>query len=193
MFYICTINLYDEGSYELMEYICKKYKKEIRIVFKDIDGPFCIIIELQYKEEVYNINKIIEYHKKNFKNKMWDNDSLRNLSDNEYYKIINEMVSSSDNKFQTSKVFIFYKSYGQTKDFILNEKFERLIKISLHFKLSYESEIYNWNYNFKKYCENDFDKFINYCFITYPKYDNIDLRKLYLQDKTLNGSLYIEH
>ena len=178
MFYIFTINLYEERSYELMEYICKKYKEEIRIVFNIIDGPLCIIIELQDKEEDYCGNKIFEYHKKNFKSKIWDNDSLRDLSDNEYYKIISEMVNSLDNEFQTSKVFIFYKSYGQTEDFILNEKFERLIKISLHFKLSYESEIYNWNYNFKRYCENDFDEFINYCFTSYPKYDNIDLRKL---------------
>lgn len=217
MFYICYIDLYDKGSYELMEYFCKFYKKEIRMVFYEFDSAINIVIELPDEDEIYSededsededsedeeefynvdyrLNKIIKYHSRNFKSDFWDQDSLYKLSDDEYYEIIEEMANGSDNKYQVPKIFIFYKSYGQTKDFVLNETFKRLIKMSLHFTSSEESKIREWNINFREYCENDFKEFVNYCFTSYPEYDNdnVDLKKLYLLDQTLNGLHQILH
>ena len=67
--------------------------------------------------------------------------------------------------------------------------------MSLHFTSSEESKIREWNINFREYCENDFKEFVNYCFTTYPEYDNdnVDLKKLYLLDQTLNGLHQILH
>ena len=200
MFYICYINLYNKGYYEIMEYFCKFYKKEIRLVFYEFDSSIGIIIELQNEdedsdEEDYRLNKLLKYHRHNFKSKFWDIDKFHKLSDDNYYEIIDEMADGPINEYQLPKIFIFYKSYGQTKDFILNETFKRLIKISLHFTSSEKSKIREWNINFREYCENDFEEFINYCFTTYPKYDNdnVDLKKLYLLDQTLNGLYQILH
>ena len=188
MFYICFIDLYDKGSYELMEYICKTYKKEIKIVYFNFDGPLCIIIELENK-----VDNLVEYHKKIFESKLWHGDTFCEVSEDEYYEIISEMTGDFENKYQDPKIFIFYKNYGQEKDFVLNEKFEKLIKISLNFKLSDISKIKEWNEIFKEYCENDFEEFINYCFITYSNYENIDLKKLYLLDRTLDDLHEIIH
>lgn len=229
MFYICYIDLYNKGYYELMEYFCKFYKEEIRIVFYEFDTAVGIVIDLPDEDEIYSedeysysedscsedscgededsddeeefysedyrLNKIIKYHSRNFKSDFWDRDSLYKLSDDEYYEIIEEMANGPDNKYQVPKIFIFYKSYGQSEDFILNETFKRLIKISLHFTSSEESKIREWNINFREYCENDFKEFVNYCFTTYPEYDNdnVDLKKLYLLDQTLNGLHQILH
>lgn len=217
MFYICYIDLYDKGSYDLMEYFCKFYEEEIRIVFYELDSAIGIIIELPDEDEIYSededsededsedeeefynvdyrLNKIIKYHSRNFKSDFWDQDSLYKLSDDEYYEIIDEMADGPINEYQLPKIFIFYKSYGQTKDFVLNETFKRLIKMSLHFTSSDESKIQEWNDNFREYCENDFKEFVNYCFTTYPEYDNdnVDLKKLYLLDQTLNGLHQILH
>lgn len=205
MFYICYIDLYNKGYYELMEYFCKFYKEEIRIVFYEFDTAVGIVIDLpdedefyseeEFYSEDYRLNKIIKYHSRNFKSDFWGQDYFNKISEDEYYEIIEEMANGSDNKYQVPKIFIFYKSYGQSEDFILNETFKRLIKISLHFTSSEESKIREWNINFREYCENDFKEFVNYCFTTYPEYDNdnVDLKKLYLLDQTLNGLHQILH
>ena len=216
MFYICYINLYNKGYYEIMEYFCKFYKKEIRLVFYEFDSSIGIIIELQNEDEIYSededsysededsdeeyysedhrLNKIIKYHSQNFKSNFWGHDNFNKLSEDEYYELIEEIVDGPDED-RLPKVFIFLKNAGQPKDFVLNETFKRLIKMSLHFTSSEESKIREWNINFREYCENDFKEFINYCFTTYPKYDNdnIDLKKLYLLDQTLNGLHQILH
>ena len=208
-----------------MEYFCKFYKKEIRMVFYEFDSALNIVIELPDEEENYSeysysededsdeeyysededsdeeyysedhrLNEIIKYHSQNFKSDFWDNDNFNKFSDDEYYELIEEIVDGPDED-QLPKVFIFLKNAGQPKDFVLNETFKRLIKISLHFTSSEESEIQEWNYNFREYCENDFKEFVNYCFTTYPEYDNdnVDLKKLYLLDQTLNGLHQILH
>ena len=220
MFYICYIDLYDKGSYELMEYFCKFYKKEIRIVFYEFDSAINIVIELpdeeenysedsysedsysededsdeEYYSEDYRLNEIIKFHSQNFKSNFWGHDNFNKFSDDEYYDLIGEIVDGPINEYQLPRVFIFLKNAGQPKDFILNETFKRLIKMSLHFTSSEESEIQEWNYNFREYCENDFKEFVNYCFTTYPEYDNdnVDLKKLYLLDQTLNGLHQILH
>ena len=214
MFYICYIDLYDKGSYELMEYLCKFYKEEIRIVFYEFDSALNIVIELPDEEENYSedeysedsysededsdeeyysedhqLNKIIKFHSQNFKSDFWGHDNFNKLSDDEYYELIEEIVDGPIDEYQLPKVFIFLKNAGQPKDFVLNETFKRLIKISLHFTSSEESKIREWNINFREYCENDFKEYVNYCFTTYPEYDNdnVDLKKLYLLDLTLNG------
>ena len=215
MFYICYIDLYDKGSYELMEYFCRFYKKEIRMVFYEFDSAINIVIELpdeeenysedsysededsdeEYYSEDYRLNKIIKYHSRNFKSNFWGRDSFDKLSEDEYYELIEEIVDGPINEYQLPKVFIFLKNGAQTEDFVLNETFKRLIKMSLHFTSSEESKIREWNINFREYCENDFKEFINYCFTTYPEYDNdnVDLKKLYLLDQTLNGLHQILH
>ena len=220
MFYICYIDLYDKGYYELLEYFCKFYKKEIRMVFYEFDSAINIVIELpdeeenysedeysedsysededsdeEYYSEDYRLNKIIKYHSQNFKSNFWSQPNFDKLSDDEYYDLIGEIVDGPINEYQLPKVFIFLKNGAQTEDFILNETFKRLIKMSLHFTSSEESEIQEWNYNFREYCENDFKEFVNYCFTTYPEYDNdnVDLKKLYLLDQTLNGLHQILH
>ena len=220
MFYICYIDLYNKGSYELMEYFCRFYKKEIRIVYNEFDSAINIVIELpdededysedsysedsysededsdeEYYSEDYRLNKIIKYHSQNFKSNFWGHDNFNKLSDDEYYEIIDEIANGSDNECHLPRNYIFYKSYGQSKDFVLNETFKRLIKMSLHFTSSDESEIQDWNDNFREYCENDFKEFVNYCYTTYPEYDNdnVDLKKLYLLDQTLNGLHQILH
>lgn len=214
MFYICYIDLYNKGSYELMEYFCKFYKKEIRIVFYEFDSAINIIIELpdeeenysedsysededsdeEYYSEDYRLNKIIKYHSQNFKSNFWGHDNFNKLSDDEYYELIEEIVDGPDED-RLPKVFIFLKNAGQPKDFTLNKIFKRLIKMSLHFTSSEESKIREWNINFREYCENDFKEFVNYCFTTYPEYDNdnVDLKKLYLLDQTLDGLHQILH
>ena len=220
MFYICYIDLYDKGSYELMEYFCRFYKKEIRMVFYEFDSAINIVIELpdeeenysedeysedsysededsdeEYYSEDYRLNKIIKFHSQNFKSNFWGHDNFNKLSDDEYYDLIGEIVDGPINEYQLPKVFIFLKNGAQTEDFVLDETFKRLIKMSLHFTSSEESEIQEWNYNFREYCENDFKEFINYCFTTYQEYDNdnVDLKKLYLLDQTLNGLHQILH
>ena len=220
MFYICYIDLYDKGSYELMEYFCRFYKKEIRMVFYEFDSAINIVIELpdeeenysedeysedsysededsdeEYYSEDYRLNKIIKYHSQNFKSNFCSQPDFYKLSDDEYYDLIGEIVDGPINEYQLPKVFIFLKNGAQTEDFVLNETFKRLIKISLHFTSSEESEIQEWNYNFREYCENDFKEFVNYCFTIYPEYDNdnVDLKKLYLLDQTLNGLHQILH
>ena len=215
MFYICYIDLYDKGSYELMEYFCRFYKKEIRMVFYEFDSAINIVIELpdeeenysedsysededsdeEYYSEDYRLNKIIKFHSQNFKSNFWGRDSFDKLSEDEYYELIEEIVDGPINEYQLPKVFIFLKNGAQTEDFVLNETFKRLIKMSLHFTSSEESKIREWNINFREYCENDFKEFINYCFTTYPEYDNdnVDLKKLYLLDQTLNGLHQILH
>ena len=215
MFYICYIDLYDKGSYELMEYFCRFYKKEIRMVFYEFDSAINIVIELpdeeenysedeysedensdeEYYSEDYRLNEIIKFHSQNFKSDFWGHDNFNKFSDDEYYDLIGEIVDGFINEYQLPKVFIFLKNGAQTEDFVLNETFKRLIKISLHFTSSEESEIQEWNYNFREYCENDFKEFVNYCFTTYPEYDNdnVDLKKLYLLDQTLNGLHQILH
>ena len=215
MFYICYIDLYDKGSYELLEYFCKFYKKEIKIVFYEFDSALNIVIELPDEEENYSedsysededsdeeyysedhrLNEIIKFHSQNFKSDFWGHDNFNKLSDDEYYEIIDEIANGFDNECHLPRNFIFYKSYGQPKDFILNETFKRLIKMSLHFTSSEESKIREWNINFREYCENDFKEYVNYCFTTYPEYDNdnVDLKKLYLLDQTLNGLHQILH
>lgn len=220
MFYICYIDLYNKGSYELMEYFCKFYKKEIRMVFYEFDSAINIVIELpdeeenysedeysedsysededsdeEYYSEDYRLNKIIKYHSQNFKSNFWGQENFDKLSDDEYYDLIGEIVDGPINEYQLPKVFIFLKNGAQTEDFVLNETFKRLIKISLHFTSSEESKIRDWNINFREYCENDFEEFINYCFTTYPEYDNdnVDLKKLYLLDRTLDGLHQILH
>ena len=215
MFYICYIDLYDKGSYELMEYFCRFYKKEIRMVFYEFDSAINIVIELpdeeenysedeysedensdeEYYSEDYRLNEIIKFHSQNFKSNFWGHDNFNKFSDDEYYDLIGEIVDGFINEYQLPKVFIFLKNGAQTEDFVLNETFKRLIKISLHFTSSEESEIQEWNYNFREYCENDFKEFVNYCFTTYPEYDNdnVDLKKLYLLDQTLNGLHQILH
>ena len=220
MFYICYIDLYDKGSYELMEYFCKLYKKEIRMVFYEFDSAINIVIELpdeeenysedeysedsysededsdeEYYSEDYRLNKIIKYHSQNFKSNFWSQPNFDKLSDDEYYDLIGEIVDGPINEYQLPKVFIFLKNGAQTEDFVLNETFKRLIKISLHFTSSEESKIREWNINFREYCENDFKEYVNYCFTTYPEYDNdnVDLKKLYLLDQTLNGLHQILH
>lgn len=220
MFYICYIDLYDKGSYELMEYLCKFYKEEIRIVFYEFDSALNIVIELPDEEENYSedeysedsysededsdeeyysedhqLNKIIKFHSQNFKSDFWGHDNFNKLSDDEYYELIEEIVDGPIDEYQLPKVFIFLKNAGQPKDFVLNETFKRLIKISLHFTSSEESKIREWNINFREYCENDFKEYVNYCFTTYPEYDNdnVDLKKLYLLDQTLNGLHQILH
>ena len=220
MFYICYIDLYDKGSYELMEYFCKFYKKEIRMVFYEFDSAINIVIELpdeeenysedeysedsysededsdeEYYSEDYRLNKIIKYHSQNFKSNFWSQPNFDKLSDDEYYDLIGEIVDGPINEYQLPKVFIFLKNGAQTEDFVLNETFKRLIKISLHFTSSEESKIREWNINFREYCENDFKEYVNYCFTTYPEYDNdnVDLKKLYLLDQTLNGLHQILH
>lgn len=219
MFYICYIDLYDKGSYELMEYFCKFYKKEIRMVFYEFDSAINIVIELpdeeenysedsysedsysededsdeEYYSEDYRLNEIIKYHSQNFKSNFWGHDNFNKLSDDEYYELIEEIVDGPDED-RLPKVFIFLKNAGQPKDFVLNETFKRLIKMSLHFTSSEESKIREWNINFREYCENDFKEYVNYCFTTYPEYDNdnVDLKKLYLLDQTLNGLHQILH
>ena len=220
MFYICYIDLYDKGYYELLEYFCKFYKKEIRMVFYEFDSAINIVIELpdeeenysedeysedsysededsdeEYYSEDYRLNKIIKYHSQNFKSNFWGHDNFNKFSDDEYYDLIGEIVDGPINEYQLPKVFIFLKNGAQTEDFILNETFKRLIKMSLHFTSSEESKIQEWNDNFREYCENDFKEFVNYCFTTYPEYDNdnVDLKKLYLLDQTLNGLHQILH
>lgn len=220
MFYICYIDLYDKGSYELLEYFCKFYKKEIRIVFYEFDSAINIVIELPDEEENYSedsysedsysededsdeeyysedhrLNEIIKFHSQNFKSNFWGHDNFNKLSDDEYYELIEEIVDGPINEYQLPKVFIFLKNAGQPKDFVLNETFKRLIKMSLHFTSSEESKIREWNINFREYCENDFKEFVNYCFTTYPEYDNdnVDLKKLYLLDQTLDGLHQILH
>ena len=220
MFYICYIDLYNKGYYELLEYFCKFYKKEIRMVFYEFDSAINIVIELpdeeenysedeysedsysededsdeEYYSEDYRLNKIIKYHSQNFKSNFCSQPDFYKLSDDEYYDLIGEIVDGPINEYQLPKVFIFLKNGAQTEDFVLNETFKRLIKISLHFTSSEESEIQEWNYNFREYCENDFKEFVNYCFTTYPEYDNdnVDLKKLYLLDQTLNGLHQILH
>ena len=220
MFYICYIDLYDKGYYELMEYFCRFYKKEIRMVFYEFDSAINIVIELpdeeenysedsysedsysededsdeEYYSEDYRLNKIIKYHSQNFKSNFWSQPNFDKLSDDEYYDLIGEIVDGPINEYQLPKVFIFLKNGAQTEDFVLNETFKRLIKISLHFTSSEESKIREWNINFREYCENDFKEFVNYCFTTYPEYDNdnVDLKKLYLLDQTLNGLHQILH
>ena len=220
MFYICYIDLYDKGSYELMEYFCRFYKKEIRMVFYEFDSAINIVIELpdeeenysedeysedsysededsdeEYYSEDYRLNKIIKYHSQNFKSNFWSHVNFDKLSEDEYYDLIGEIVDGPINEYQLPKVFIFLKNGAQTEDFVLDETFKRLIKMSLHFTSSEESEIQEWNYNFREYCENDFKEFINYCFTTYQEYDNdnVDLKKLYLLDQTLNGLHQILH
>ena len=220
MFYICYIDLYDKGSYELMEYFCKFYKEEIKMVFYEFDSALNIVIELPGEEENYSedeysedsysededndeeyysedhrLNKIIKYHSRNFKSDFWGQPGFRKLSDDEYYDLIGEIVDGPINEYQLPKVFIFLKNGAQTEDFVLNETFKRLIKISLHFTSSEESKIREWNINFREYCENDFKEYVNYCFTTYPEYDNdnVDLKKLYLLDQTLNGLHQILH
>ena len=220
MFYICYIDLYDKGSYELMEYFCRFYKKEIRIVFYEFDSAINIIIELPDEEENYSededsdeeyysededsdeeyysedhrLNEIIKFHSQNFKSDFWGHDNFNKFSDDEYYELIEEIVDGPDED-RLPKVFIFLKNGGQPKDFVLNKTFKRLIKMSLHFTSSEESKIREWNINFREYCENDFKEFVNYCFTTYPEYDNdnVDLKKLYLLDQTLNGLHQILH
>ena len=226
MFYICYIDLYNKGYYELMEYFCKFYKKEIRMVFYEFDSAINIVIELPDEEENYSedsysededsdeeyysededsdeeyysedhrLNEIIKFHSQNFKSNFWGNDNFNKLSDDEYYDLIGEIVDGPINEYQLPKVFIFLKNAGQPKDFVLNETFKRLIKMSLHFTSSEESKIREWNINFREYCENDFKEYVNYCFTTYPEYDNdnVDLKKLYLLDQTLNGLHQILH
>ena len=215
MFYICYIDLYNKGSYELMEYFCRFYKKEIRIVFYEFDSALNIVIELpdedenysedsysededsdeEYYSEDHRLNKIIKFHSQNFKSDFWGQPGFRKLSDDEYYDLIGEIVDGPINEYQLPKVFIFLKNAGQPKDFVLNETFKRLIKMSLHFTSSEESKIREWNINFREYCENDFKEYVNYCFTTYPEYDNdnVDLKKLYLLDQTLNGLHQILH
>ena len=225
MFYICYIDLYNKGSYELIEYFCRFYKKEIRIVFYEFDSALNIVIELpdeeeNYSEESYSededsdeeyysededsdeeyysedhrLNEIIKYHSQNFKSNFWSQPGFCKLSDDEYYELIEEIVDGPDED-KLPKVFIFLKNGGQIEDFVLNETFKRLIKMSLHFTSSEESKIREWNINFREYCENDFKEFVNYCFTTYPEYDNdnVDLKKLYLLDQTLNGLHQILH
>ena len=219
MFYICYIDLYDKGSYELMEYFCRFYKKEIRMVFYEFDSAINIVIELpdeeenysedsysedsysededsdeEYYSEDYRLNKIIKYHSQNFKSNFWSQPNFDKLSEDEYYELIEEIVDGP-NKDRFPKVFIFLKNGAQTEDFVLNETFKRLIKMSLHFTSFEESKIREWNINFREYCENDFKEFVNYCFTTYPEYDNdnVDLKKLYLLDQTLNGLHQILH
>ena len=228
MFYICYIDLYDKGSYDLMEYFCKFYKEEIRIVFYEFDSSIGIVIELEDKDifysddedsysedsdsedsysedsdsedeeefysEDYQLNKIIKYHSQNFKSNFWGHDNFNKLSDDEYYELIEEIIDGP-NKDRLPKVFIFLQNGAQTEDFVLNETFKRLIKMSLHFTSSEESKIREWNINFREYCENDFKEFVNYCFTTYSEYDNdnVDLKKLYLLDKTLDGLHQILH
>ena len=219
MFYICYIDLYDKGYYELLEYFCKFYEEEIKMGFYEFDTAIGIVIELSDEEENYiedeysededsdeeefysedyRLNKIIKYHSRNFKSDFWGQPDFCKLSDDEYYDLIGEIVDGPINEYQLSKipkVFIFLKNGAQTEDFVLNETFKRLIKISLHFTSSEESEIQEWNINFREYCENDFKEFVNYCFTTYPEYDNdnVDLKKLYLLDQTLNGLHQILH
>lgn len=215
MFYICYIDLYDKGSYELMEYFCKFYKKEIRMVFYEFDSAINIVIELpdeeenysedsysededsdeEYYSEDYRLNEIIKYHSQNFKSNFWSQPNFDKLSEDEYYDLIGEIVDGPINEYQLPKVFIFLKNGAQTEDFVLDETFKRLIKMSLHFTSSEESKIREWNINFREYCENDFKEFVNYCFTTYPEYDNdnVDLKKLYLLDQTLNGLHQILH
>ena len=215
MFYICYIDLYDKGSYELMEYFCRFYKKEIRMVFYEFDSAINIVIELpdeeenysedeysedensdeEYYSEDYRLNEIIKFHSQNFKSNFWGHDNFNKFSDDEYYDLIGEIVDGFINEYQLPKVFIFLKNGAQTEDFVLNETFKRLIKISLHFTSSEKSKIREWNINFREYCENDFEEYINYCFTTYPEYDNdnVDLKKLYLLDQTLNGLHQILH
>ena len=209
-----------------MEYFCKFYKKEIRMVFYEFDSAINIVIELPDEEENYSedsysededsdeeyysededsdeeyysedhrLNKIIKFHSQNFKSNFWGNDNFNKLSDDEYYDLIGEIVDGPINEYQLPKVFIFLKNAGQPKDFVLNETFKRLIKMSLHFTSSEESKIREWNINFREYCENDFKEYVNYCFTTYPEYDNdnVDLKKLYLLDQTLNGLHQILH
>ncbi len=216
MFYICYIDLYNKGYYELLEYFCKFYEEEIIMVFYEFDCAVGIIIDLPDEDEFYSededsdsededsdeeyysedhrLNKIIKFHSHNFKSKFWGHDNFDKLSEDEYYELIEEIVDGPD-KDQNPKVFIFLKNGAQTEDFILNETFKRLIKISLHFTSSEESKIQDWNDNFREYCENDFKEFVNYCFTTYPEYDNdnVDLKKLYLLDQTLNGLHQILH
>ena len=220
MFYNCYIDLYDKGYYELLEYFCRFYKKEIRMVFYEFDSAINIVIELpdeeenysedsysedsysededsdeEYYSEDYRLNKIIKYHSQNFKSNFWSHVNFDKLSEDEYYDLIGEIVDGPINEYQLPKVFIFLKNGAQTEDFVLNETFKRLIKISLHFTSSEESKIREWNINFREYCENDFKEFVNYCFTTYPEYDNdnVDLKKLYLLDQTLNGLHQILH
>ena len=220
MFYICYIDLYGKGYYELMEYFCRFYKKEIRMVFYEFDSAINIVIELpdeeenysedeysedsysededsdeEYYSEDYRLNKIIKYHSQNFKSNFWSQPNFDKLSEDEYYDLIGEIVDGPIDEYQLPKVFIFLKNGAQTEDFVLNETFKRLIKISLHFTSSEESKIREWNINFREYCENDFKEFVNYCFTTYPEYDNdnVDLKKLYLLDQTLNGLHQILH
>lgn len=214
MFYICYIDLYNKGDYELLEYFCRFYKKEIRIVFYEFDSALNIVIELpdededysedsysededsdeEYYSEDHRLNEIIKFHSQNFKSDFWGHDNFDKLSDDEYYELIEEIVDGPDED-RLPKVFIFLKNAGQPKDFVLNETFKRLIKMSLHFTSSEESKIREWNINFREYCENDFKEFINYCFTTYPEYDNdnVDLKKLYLLDQTLDGLHQILH
>ena len=200
-------------------------KKEIRIVFYEFASALNIVIKLpddeenysedsysedsyiedsysededsdeEYYSEDHRLNEIIKFHSQNFKSNFWGHDNFNKLSDDEYYEIIDEIANGSDNECHLPRNFIFYKSYGQPKDFVLNETFKRLIKMSLHFTSSEESKIQDWNDNFREYCENDFKEYVNYCFTTYPEYDNdnVDLKKLYLLDQTLNGLHQILH
>ena len=238
MFYICYIDLYDKGYYELLEYFCKFYEEEIIMVFYEFDTAVGIVIDLPDEDEFYSededsededefysedeeefyskdsdsededsedeekfysedhrLNKIINYHSRNFKSDFWGQPGFRKLSDDEYYDLIGEIVDGPINEYQLPRVFIFFKNGAQTEDFVLNETFKRLIKISLHFTSSEESKIREWNINFREYCENDFKEYVNYCFTTYPEYDNdnVDLKKLYLLDQTLNGLHQILH
>ena len=212
MFYICYIDLYDKGYYELLEYFCKFYEEEIIMVFYEFDTAVGIVIDLPDEDEFYSededsedeekfysedhrLNKIINYHSRNFKSDFWCQPGFRKLSDDEYYDLIGEIVDGPINDYQLPRVFIFLKNGAQTEDFVLNETFKRLIKISLHFTSSEESKIREWNINFREYCENDFKEYVNYCFTTYPEYDNdnVDLKKLYLLDQTLNGLHQILH
>lgn len=209
MFILFRIELYEKGFYDLMKFICKTYENEIIDVFNNMDGPLCIIVDLpnedeeDYKEEreyesedesdedereECREERILNNLKKKYESKLWDCDTYEPLYDEEYFRITEE-----ENQYQTPKIYIYKKDFGRPGKFILSKNVKRLIKISLHFNLQDESKIEKWNDKLDHYHNTDYGKFMKYCFSHYPKYDNIDFRKLYLLDKTLNGLYELEY
>ena len=189
------MNLFKTSPYSYyLKYIVQAKEDNDNSIYGVMGGCVHTILEKFYSED-HRLNKIINYHSRNFKSDFWGQPGFRKLSDDEYYDLIGEIVDGPINEYQLPKVFIFLKNGAQTEDFVLNETFKRLIKMSLHFTSSEESKIREWNINFREYCENDFKEFVNYCFTTYPEYDNdnVDLKKLYLLDQTLNGLHQILH
>lgn len=205
MFILFRIELYEKGFYDLMKFICKTYENEIIDVFNNMDGPLCIIVNLpdedeeDYEEEreyeseedereECREERILNDLKKKYESKLWEGDTYEPLYDEEYFRITEE-----ENQYQTPKIYIYKKDFEQSGKFVLSPNIKRLIKISLHFNLQDESKIEKWNNKIDKYYDTDYKKFIKYCLSRYPKYDNINLRNLYLLDKTLNGLCDIEH